>query len=662
MLNKMDKLKLVALILLFIETALALLFEFVLKIDYDFLVYVFIAANFVLMIYIFLLMELDKRKRTVDINRVLGTEAKEALEYGMVGIIIYDDNYAVSWASDFFENRQINIIGEKITKVFPQMGVLFSGNKHRVVITNEDGTKYECVKEESSQVVFVKDITEMYDIKKAYQNEKIVLGLISLDNYEETIRNEDEQKIAHINTNIRQKIVSWAIGHGAIIRRIRSDRFFVVINYENFQKMLSSKFAILNEIKEAARNLNVSITSSMAYSYGDTSFDELDSTLNNMLELVLSRGGDQVAVKQHGKEVEFFGQSSEASEKTSKVRARVMAQSLEKIFNDSSGVFIIPHNEADLDSLGACLGVSRIVFSLDKKAYIVFNGINIEPVTEGIYEENIMNLIENHIFITEEEALSFMDEQSVVVAVDHHSLDLTSTPKLVENAPKIIIIDHHRRKSDTNISAMLIYNEPSASSTVELVTELMQYSKNVIELTELEATIMYAGILVDTDELKTRTNARTFEACATLKKNGSNTSLAYYWLKEGIQDFIDKTTISKNMEIVREGIAVSTVKKEGKYLSRTALAKGANHIGSIKGIKASFVIAQIDSNTFAISARSNGDINVQIIMEKMGGGGHFNAAGLQRTNTSLKALKDELILIIEEYYQGGSSNESNPID
>ncbi|MGI6509905.1 MAG: DHH family phosphoesterase [Erysipelotrichaceae bacterium] len=662
MLNKMDKLKLVALILLFIETALALLFEFVLKIDYDFLVYVFIGANFVLMIYIFLLMELDKRKRTVDINRVLGTEAKEALEYGMVGIIIYDDSYAVSWASDFFENRQINIIGEKITKVFPQMGVLFSGNKHRVVITNEDGTKYECVKEESSQVVFVKDITEMYDIKKAYQNEKIVLGLISLDNYEETIRNEDEQKIAHINTNIRQKIVSWAIGHGAIIRRIRSDRFFVIINYENFQKMLSSKFAILNEIKEAARTLNVSITSSMAYSYGDASFDELDSTLNNMLELVLSRGGDQVAVKQHGKEVEFFGQSSEASEKTSKVRARVMAQSLEKIFNDSSGVFIIPHNEADLDSFGACLGVSRIVFSLEKKAYIVFNGINIEPVTEGIYEENIMNLIENHIFITEEEALSFMDEQSVVVAVDHHSLDLTSTPKLVENAPKIVIIDHHRRKSDTNISAMLIYNEPSASSTVELVTELMQYSKNDIELTELEATIMYAGILVDTDELKTRTNARTFEACATLKKNGSNTSLAYYWLKEGIQDFIDKTTISKNMEIVREGIAISAVKKEGKYLSRTALAKGANHIGSIKGVKAAFVIAQIDSNTFAISARSNSDINVQIIMEKMGGGGHFNAAGLQRTNTSLKALKDELILIIEEYYQGGSSNESNPVD
>ena len=148
----------------------------------------------------------------------------------------------------------------------------------------------------------------------------------------------------------------------------------------------------------------------------------------------------------------------------------------------------------------------------------MFNGINIEPVTEAIYEENIMSLIENHIFISEEEALSFMDEESLVVAVDHHSLDLTSTPRLVEKAEKIVIIDHHRRKSETNISAMLIYNEPSASSTVELVTELMQYSQNVIELSELEATIMYAGILVDTDELKTRTNARTFEACATLKK------------------------------------------------------------------------------------------------------------------------------------------------
>ncbi|MDI9540951.1 MAG: DHH family phosphoesterase [Bacillota bacterium] len=662
MLNKMDRIKIIALIILLIEIALALLFEFILKINYSFLAYVFIAANFVFLIYIFLIMELDKRKRTVDINRVLGTEAKEALEYGMVGIIIYDEKYIVTWASDFFENRKINIIGEKITKVFPEMATIFSGNNHRAVITDEDGTKFECIKEEGSQVVFVKDITEIYDLKKAYQNEKIVLGLISLDNYEETIRNEDEQKIAQINTNIRQRIVSWAINNGAIIRRIRSDRFFVVINYENFKNMLNSRFEILNEIKDKARNLNVSITSSMAYSYGDASFDELDSTLNSMLELVLSRGGDQVAVKQHGKEVEFFGHSSEASEKTSKVRARVMSQSLEKIFNESSDVFIIPHNEADLDSFGACLGISRIVFSLGKKAYIVFNGINIEPVTEAIYEENIMSLIENHIFISEEEALSFMDEESLVVAVDHHSLDLTSTPRLVEKAEKIVIIDHHRRKSETNISAMLIYNEPSASSTVELVTELMQYSQNVIELSELEATIMYAGILVDTDELKTRTNARTFEACATLKKSGSNTALAYYWLKEGIQDFIDKTTISKHVEIVREGIAVSAVKKEEKYLSRTALAKGANHICSIKGIQAAFVIAQIDSNTFAISARSNGQINVQIIMEKMGGGGHFNAAGLQRTNTSLKALKEELILIIEQYQQGGSSDESNPID
>ncbi|MGI6608018.1 MAG: DHH family phosphoesterase [Erysipelotrichaceae bacterium] len=662
MLSKIDRLRLFSLTLILIEVVLALLFEFVLKIDYNFLVYVFITANFVLLIYIFLVMELDKRKRTVDINRVLGTEAKEALEYGMVGIIIYDDNYIVTWASDFFENRQIKVIGEKITKVFPDMAVLFSGNSHRVVIAGQNDTKYECIKEESSQVVFIKDITEIHNIKKAYQNEKIVLGLISLDNYEETIRNEDEQNIANINTNIRQKIVSWAIGHGAIIRRIRSDRFFMIINYENFQNIVNSKFEILNEIKAATRTLKVSITSSMAFSYGDTTYDELDSTLNSMLELVLSRGGDQVAVKQHGKEVEFFGQSSEASEKTSKVRARVMSQSLEKIFNESSAVFIIPHNDADLDSFGACLGVSRIVFSLGKKAYIVFNDINIEPVTEAIYEENIMSLIENHIFISEEEALSFMDEHAVIVAVDHHSLDLTSTPNLVEAAPKIVIIDHHRRKSDTNITAMLIYNEPAASSTVELVTELMQYSQNVIELTELEATVMYAGILVDTDELKTRTTARTFEACATLKKSGSNTSLAYYWLKEGIQDFIDKTTISKHMEIVEDNIAISVVNKEDRFLSRTALAKGANHICSIKGIEAAFVIAQIDSNTFAISARSNNVINVQIIMEKMGGGGHFNAAGLQRTNTSLKALKDELILIIEEYKQGGNSNESNPID
>ncbi len=643
-------LKPITLATILIEGGLLFFFGFFLKVDYEFLATIFWLANIVLVIGIFYVHSLEKKQREIDISRVLGNEAKEALDYGQVGIIIYDENYIVTWVSEFLTDRGFNIIGEKIAKSIPGLKGIFTENADNLEIVIDD-VRYQFTKSDDQPVIYVKDITEFSKMRDNYEYQMIVLGLISLDNYDETVQREDEQRIALINTNIRQKVVEWAVKHEAVIRRLRSDRFLVILNKKHFTDMAATRFEILNTIKKESEKLSVAITASMSFAYGGNDLVELDSSINNLLELVLARGGDQVAVKEKDHDVEFYGTSSEQSEKGTKIKARVMAQSLKGLIDKCSNVIVVPHKEADLDAFGGALGISKIVSGLGKECYILMDGIKVEPKTKEIYDNNYVELMRDHSFIDPFRALEIIDEDTLLIVNDHHSADMTSNEDVVGAVKTIAVIDHHRRKSETNIPATMIYNEPTASSTVEIISELLQYQKKEIELTELEATIMYSGLLVDTDELKARTSSRTFEACAYLRKAGCDVTMANEWLKESLGDMINKSEIVKAMEIIGDNMAVAAVDDPSKILGRTAIAQGANYICSVKEIDAAFVVAWTDADTVSISARSNGTVNVQIIVEQLGGGGHYNAAGLQRTGTTVATVKKELLAAINEYLE-----------
>ena len=611
-----------------------------------------------LLLYTSYLYEMDRRERTIGVTRILGSDAKEAMVYGQLGIIIYDDDYVATWASELFDERGIDLIGEKITRTIPGSETLLSDDRD-VAIFNINGRDYEITRSDTSRVLYVKDVTEYNQLLDRYNKEKVVIGLIRLDNYEETIQYEDEQKISLINSNIRKGIVDWAISYNSIIRRLRSDRFIVVINEENFSKMVADRFNILNQVKTEAVNLDVAISASMAFALGTEDYSELDNMANDLLELVLSRGGDQVAVKRYGEEVQFYGSSSESGEKNSKVRVRVIAQTLKGILNESDNVFIVPHKTADFDAIGACLGMSVFCQGFGKQTYIIMNNIDIEASALAALNENAEQIDARHNVISEQQAFDLLTKNSTVILCDHHSADLTAAEELVKRVKRIVIIDHHRRKQETNINAMLIYNEPASSSTVELVSELIEYQPTRIELNDFEATYMYTGILVDTDGFKSRCSSRSFEVCAYLKREGADIALANEWLKDSLEEFEIKNKVLNNAESINGNILVAALPEEEGTLSRTMVAQVANHALSIKKIDAAFVIAKIEDNTWALSGRSNGTINVQIILEKMGGGGHFAAAGLQRQNSSVKILHDELIEQINEYLAGGTSNEGN---
>ena len=656
--NRTDKLKFYALAVLLVQIAVLIVLRFFFGKAFSVVTVIFTLIDAAVIALIVFAYEKALKSRVMDTTRVLGNDAKDGMVYAQLGIVSYDDDYIVTWASELLDERGIKIIGEKITRVIPGVEVLLNGETDRDVFVIKE-REYEITKASGSRTLFMKDVTEYNSLNATYNNEKTVLGLIYLDNYDETVQYEDERKIALINTNIRQKIVEWGTGYGAVVRRVRSDRFTVVINEGDFRRMLYDKFSILEEIKEEADKLDVAISASMAFAYGSSNLNTLDTVTNELLELVLSRGGDQVAVREIGQEVRFYGASSDASEKTSKVKARVISQTLRGIIKEADNVFVVPHKEADFDAVGACLGVSRIAQALGKRANIVLEGIAIENSARAVLEDNYDELESRHNIISERDAIELLTRKSVVVVVDHHSSDLTSAPDLVSRASKIVIIDHHRRKTETNISAMLIYNEPSSSSAVELVSELIQYQPEEVELDEFESTYMYTGLVVDTDGFKSRCSGRSFEVCAFLRKKGADIALSNAWLKESIDEFETKTKILKYSRIINNNMLIAALPESEGSVTRTMVAQVANSALSIKGVDAAFVIARIDGDIIALSGRSNGTVNVQLIREKLGGGGHFTAAGLQRTDTTVEAVHSELVQAINEFLEGDVADENH---
>ena len=656
--NRTDKLKFYALAVLLVQIAVLIVLRFFFGKAFSVVTVIFTLIDAAVIALIVFAYEKALKSRVMDTTRVLGNDAKDGMVYAQLGIVSYDDDYIVTWASELLDERGIKIIGEKITRVIPGVEVLLNGETDRDVFVIKE-REYEITKASGSRTLFMKDVTEYNSLNATYNNEKTVLGLIYLDNYDETVQYEDERKIALINTNIRQKIVEWGTGYGAVVRRVRSDRFTVVINEGDFRRMLYDKFSILEEIKEEADKLDVAISASMAFAYGSSNLNTLDTVTNELLELVLSRGGDQVAVREIGQEVRFYGASSDASEKTSKVKARVISQTLRGIIKEADNVFVVPHKEADFDAVGACLGVSRIAQALGKRANIVLEGIAIENSARAVLEDNYDELESRHNIISERDAIELLTRKSVVVVVDHHSSDLTSAPDLVSRASKIVIIDHHRRKTETNISAMLIYNEPSSSSAVELVSELIQYQPEEVELDEFESTYMYTGLVVDTDGFKSRCSGRSFEVCAFLRKKGADIALSNEWLKESIDEFETKTKILKYSRIINNNMLIAALPESEGSVTRTMVAQVANSALSIKGVDAAFVIARIDGDIIALSGRSNGTVNVQLIREKLGGGGHFTAAGLQRTDTTVEAVHSELVQAINEFLEGDVADENH---
>lgn len=655
--ERFENFKTQIIIILLVEIAALFVLSFVGLEEIVLYVGVAVIINVILIIWILRRVSKDREQVDVDITRVLGNDTKEALIYGKVGMIIFDDQYQGVWCNNFLEERNVKIIGKKVASWIEAINEIFSGEVDEV-IGEDQGYIYKITKKERAKVLYVKDVTEVETLKAKYEKNKMVAGLVQLDNYMEIQSYDDENKIALVNTQIRQKVVEWAKKYKILIRRLRSDRFLIILNEEILNELVANKFEILNEVRHAAEEIDETITLSMAFGRGTEDLAIMDGMLNDLLELAQSRGGDQVAIKKYGESVIYYGGNSEAQEKRSKVRVRVMAQAIKEGILSAEQVFIIGHDEMDMDCMGAALGMSRVTQANGRKCYILAKDIRMEEHLRQALLRFDEALSSRHQIISEEEALKLAKDKDLIIVVDHNNPNQSATPKILEKISKKIIIDHHRRSEAFIENPLLTYIETSASSTCELVSELVPYQVNRVDISEEEATIMYDGILVDTNRFKMRTGSRTFQAVAFLKQVGVDAQAAEDILRDSYSEFEEKTAILKEAKRYEEVIMIAPV--EQKQVSRSLMSQCADSLLNIKNIEASFVIAEVRDHEVAVSARSKGVMNVQKIMESMQGGGHFSAAALQRKDTTVQAIYEELLKAIELYQkEGGETHESN---
>lgn len=587
-------------------------------------------------------------KTEVDISRVLGKDAKDALSFGNVGILTYNEEYIVTWASPFFKEKNIDLTNRKLTSWIENIRTLFDDDVD-VVIGRSNGKIYEITRKRDAQILYVKDITDYYTMRQQYLDNEIVIGLLQLDNYMEYQSYENEEIMAMINTHLRAPLVTWAKDNKMFVRRLRSDRFLVILNKEILKEVRSQNFTILQLIKDEANQLDVSITLSMAFAYGSNDFTILDDMVNELIELAQSRGGDQVAIRASGGAVQFVGGNSETSSTRSKVRVRIMAQSIQETITESNRIFIAGHVMSDFDCMGAALAVSSWAHALHKEVYIVLKNVPRDEQLQETMNTYRDTLLERHRFIAPEEASSMMDhEKDLLLMVDHGIPAISSAKEFVDRCSRILVIDHHRRSDAFVKHPLLTYVESTASSTCELIVELLQNIPNHIPIYELEATIMYLGILVDTNRFKMHTDGRTFEAAAALQNWGANSKRAEKALCEDYLYFSMKNALIQQARPYFDHFMIASI--EDETLEKTMMAQVSQALLLIKGCQASFTISRLksDSSIVAVSARSDGSFNVQKILEKLNGGGHFSAAAVERKDMSVNEMKNAILELIEE--------------
>lgn len=593
-------------------------------------------------------------KTELDISRVLGKDAKEALSFGDVGILTYNNEYIVTWASPFFTEKGLDLVNKKMTSWIDDIRDLFDDDVD--LITGRDGQRvYEITRKSDAQLLFVKDVTELSTLRDEVEEQKLVIGLAQLDNYMEYQSYENEELMAHINTQLRSPIVTWAQDNGILVRRLRSDRFILVMNQKVFQAVKEANFSILQIIKDKANSIGVSITLSMSFAYGTNDFKLLDSTINELIELAQSRGGDQAAIKDVNGSVQYIGGNSELSSTRSKVRVRILAQSLQQAIQECNAVYIAGHIMTDFDCMGACLSLSNWVNSLRKKVYIVLDGVPRDKQLQEVMDHYHETLDQRHVFITPDRAMQMIDRnKDLLLMLDHGIPSISSAKEFVDECQRIIVIDHHRRNDHFVHNAILTYVESTASSTCELIVEMLQNIPNHVPIFEVEATIMYLGILVDTNRFKMHTDARTFEAAAVLNTWGANVKLAEKALCEDFTHFTLKHHLIQQAKPLHQRFMI--VCEDHEIVDKTLLAQVSDALLLIKGCRASFTIARtLDAgHPTSCSARSDGSFNVQKIMEKLQGGGHFSAAASSTTDYDPQTFYDQLVEVLEEEMENES--------
>jgi len=493
-------------------------------------------------------------------------------------------------------------------------------------------------------VLYLSDLTELYQVRDEYIRSRPVVAIILVDNYEELTRNMPDGAISALDARINNKINKWAKGYQGMLRRLEKNRFLLVFEKRDLKSIEESKFSILEDIHDITAPSGLAASISVGMGVDAATFAEGYEFAALSIEMALSRGGDQAVIKDR-LNFNFYGGRAKETEHRSKVRSRVTANSLLELIGQSSQVFIMGHKNADLDAVGAAMGISCLCRKKGKTAYIVLDQEH--NSAERLIEEIRAVPEYKNVFITGQEAMVLCDNRSTLVVVDTNRPDQVEFKPLLEAIPKVCVVDHHRRAAEYIKPVLVNFHEPYASSAAELVTELLQYAVERKDVLPIEAKSLMAGIFLDTKSFNVRTGERTFEAAAFLRQLGADTVEVKKLMQNDFQTTIAKYQIIKSARLYRQESAMSAL---NTGTPRALAAQAADELLNISGITASFVLYP-DDDQVMISARSIGDANVQVILEPLGGGGNTATAGAQVRGSSVKDVLDTLVESIDKYYE-----------
>ena len=581
---------------------------------------------------------------------------EEAFLHMPVGILLINDEYKVEWANPFMLNatNAESLIGENIFELSEGLASIAKPEELRETTVTIGEHKYRVYSKPEEKLLYFFDVTEQLEIETQYFDDRTVIAILFIDNYDEITQPMDDQMRGITNSTITSIINEWAAQYGIFAKRVSSDRFLAVLNESILTKLEQKKFSILDDIREKTLQKNLSLTLSIGVGAGTPSLTELGEQAQSSLDLVLGRGGDQVAIKQPDGKLRFYGGKTNPVEKRTRVRARVISHALRDLIQESDQVFVMGHKNPDMDSLGAAIGVRKMAEMNRVDGYVILNFHELNGSVHRLMDEIKSKSGFYDKFISSDEALSMMTHKSLLVIVDTHKPTMVIDSRLFNRTEKVVVIDHHRRGEEFIDSPTLVYMEPYASSTAELVTELLEYQPKNAKITGLEATSLLSGIIVDTKSFTLRTGARTFEAASYLRTHGADTILIQRLLKEDIDTYIERSKLVQTVKFIKPGVAIAHG-EDNRIYDSVLIAQTADILLTMKDVSASFVIAHRQDGLIGISARSLGEINVQLIMEKLGGGGHLTNAATQIEANSIDEVKGYLTNAIIEVLEG--SNE-----
>ena len=601
-----------------------------------------------------------------DLTLTVDSAAKTSLINSPFPLIILETDGKLIWKSSKFVSEFANIdintyindlifdIKDEIQKRKENISKDISremkiGNKvYKIVgryVNFKNKIKEKKNKKEYMIILYFIDDTENIKLQKEYKDSKSCVGIIMVDNYEETMQRLDASEKPLITAEIDKEMFDWANKTNGVLIKSDRDRYVYLFEQRYLDDIKEDKFSILDKIKEIDTKEKVQFTLSIAISNEGATDKEKYKSARGAMDVVLGRGGDQAVIREN-EIYKFFGGRAEEVEKRTKVKARVVAHALENLIKESNKIMVMGHTNPDMDSIGSCMGIYRLAKTLDANAYIVCSENT--PALESFKKSVSKEPEYEDVIINKEVALENVDEDTLLVVVDTHKINYVDAPELLEKCKKVVVIDHHRRSADFIENATLMFQEVYASSAAELVTELLQYAEAKINLKNIEAESLYAGIMMDTKNFTFKTGVRTFEAAAYLRRCGVDIIRVKKWFQSDLASFNLIADIVKKAEIIGNGIAISIYDNISKEAS-IICAKAADELLTISDITASFVLGNT-GDKICISGRSIGDINVQIILEKLGGGGHITLAGAQVEGMTIEETKQELINRINEYF------------